>query len=443
MKLFGKILLVAAGFLSFAVHSVHAAPSDVFFPIMPWNEVPNDRATIDKIKECGFTIAGFVPPNGLETCRKAGIKAIVSDPRINGFDWATLDAATARQKALPAIVAVRKNPALYGYFLADEPGAGAFPGLAVMTQLVNHTAPEKPAYVNLFPNYASPDQMGVDSYDKYLDEFASTVHPAWLCYDHYALMDDGSLGSEYWANLMEMRAAAQKHNLPFWNIILALAHFRFRIPTADDLRFEVYSSLACGARGIVYYSYFAYKVGNYRGAAVDQFGHETPTWGNVQNINLQIQKLAPTLLKLTSDDVYHFGTVPPGCHGPDTNSLVIGMDGDYAVGDFTHADGTRYVMVVNENLRTSAPCFPRFRHTPKSVEFISPYTGKAEPFEGEQTWLAPGAGVLLKLSNDEGTASNRHRSGDCELCASSAAKNACSGFNDTFSASRKHVVAEY
>lgn len=401
MKLFGKILFIAAGLISFAVLSIEAAPSDAFFPIMPWDDIPNDRAVISKIKECGFTIAGFVSPETLKTCRKAGIKAIVSDPRINGFDWAKLDAATARKKALPAIIAVRRNPALYGYFLRDEPGAGLFPGLAIMTELVHEAAPQTPAYVNLFPNYAVPDQLGAASYDKYLDEFASTVHPAWLCYDHYALMDDGSLGGGYWANLMEMRAMARKYNVPFWNIILALAHFRFRIPTPDDLRFEVYSSLACGARGIVYYSYFAYKVGNYRGAAIDQFGHETPTWGNVQNINLQIQKLAPTLLKLTSDDVYHFGKAPPGCRGPDTNSLVSRMDGDYAVGDFTHADGTRYVMVVNENLRASAPCFPRFRHARKGIEFISPYTGQTEPFEGEQTWLAPGAGVLLKLSNDK------------------------------------------
>lgn len=401
MRSLTKILLRAIGFIALAAHPIDAAPPEQFFPIMPWNNIPNDRAVIGKIKECGFTIAGFVSPETLKTCRKAGIKAIVSDPCINGFDWKSLDANTARQKALPAIVAVRKNPALYGYFLDDEPGASSFPGLAIMTGLVHDAAPETPAFINLFPNYAAPDQMSASTYEKYVDKFASMVRPAQLCYDHYALMDDGSLRDGYWANLMQIRAAARKYNLPFWNIILAIAHFHYRIPTADDLRFEVYSSLACGARGIVYYSYLAYPVGNYRGAAVDQFGHETPTWSNVQNINLQIQKLAPTLLKLTSDEVYHFGKVPSGCHGPDANSLVSGMDGDYAVGDFTHADGTRYVMIVNENVRKSAPCSPQFRHTPKGVNFISPYTGQTEPFEGEQTWLAPGAGVLLKLSNEK------------------------------------------
>ncbi|MGH7940768.1 MAG: hypothetical protein ACREFR_06850, partial [Limisphaerales bacterium] len=350
------------------------AAADGFFPIMPWNEIPNDRAAIEKIKECGFTIAGFVSPEALKTCRKVGIKGIDYDPRIYNCNWATLDAATARKDALGAILAVRKNPALYAYFLCDEPGAASFPGLAVMTSLVRETAPRTPAYVNLFPNYASPAQLGVAGYDGYLDQFASTVRPAWLCYDHYALMDDGTMRPGYWANLEEMRAAARKYNLPFWNIILAIAHIHYRIPTTDDFRFQVYSSLACGARGIVYYSYFAYKIGNYRGAAVDQFGHETPAWGKIQNINLQIHKLAPALLKLTSDRVYHFGAIPPGCEGPDGDSLVAALNGtgDFAAGDFTRADGARYVMIVNENLRVSAECFPRFRHKPKRIILISP-----------------------------------------------------------------------
>jgi hypothetical protein len=36
---------------------------------------------------------------------------------------------------------------------------------------------------------------------------------------------------------------------------------------------------------------------------VCQLGNETPTWHKHQNVNLQVQKLAPTLLQLSSDDV--------------------------------------------------------------------------------------------------------------------------------------------
>ncbi len=235
MKLFNKVLFTVTGFTLFVVLSIDAAPSETFFPIMPWNDVPNDRTVIDKIKECGFTIAGFVAPEALETCRKVGIKAIVSDARINGLDWATLDADTARQKALPAIVAVRKKPALYGYFLDDEPSAGSFGGLAVMANVLRNAAPQKPAYINLFPNYAGPLINWAQTLMKsiWMNLWPSCIPPN-CCYDHYALMDDGTLRDGYWANLAEMRTAAKKYNLPFWNIILAVAHFHYREPTAAD-----------------------------------------------------------------------------------------------------------------------------------------------------------------------------------------------------------------
>ncbi|HWF18108.1 MAG TPA: hypothetical protein VG754_02530, partial [Verrucomicrobiae bacterium] len=281
-------------------------------------------------------------------------------------------------------------------YLRDEPSADFFPGLAAMASLVQQEAPGKWAYINLFPDYATAGQLGAASYEEYLEKFVAACHPTQLSYDHYALMDDGSLGGGYWNNLEQMRAVAKKHNLPFWNIVLACAHFSFREPTAADLRFEVFSSLAYGARGIAYFTYFAPQVGNYRAAAIDQFGHPTPTWNNLQNVNLQIQKLAPTLLELTSDDTYHFGSVPAGCHGPGTNSLVSAVGGQIAVGDFTHSDGSRYVMLVNKDLSKSVACWPQFRRAPKVLKFISPYTGRSGVYAGEQVWLAPGHGVLLK-----------------------------------------------
>jgi len=67
----------------------------------------------------------------------------------------------------------------------------------------------------------------------------SLCNPTELSYDHYALMDDGSLRNGYWQNLEQMRTAALRSKLPFWNIVLTVAHFNYREPTAADLRFQV------------------------------------------------------------------------------------------------------------------------------------------------------------------------------------------------------------
>jgi hypothetical protein len=160
----------------------------------------------------------------------------------------------------------------------------------------------------------------------------------------------------------------------------------------------VYTSLAYGARGIAYFQYLASGVGNFRGAPVDQFGNETAAWGWMRNVNLQVGKLGPTLLKLTSDQAYHFGKVPQGSAGPDEKSLVKAAAGNLLVGDFTHEDGSRYVLCVNKDFATSVPCQPQFRDAVKRLEMVSPYSGQLAAFEGEQIWLAPGQGVLLKLT---------------------------------------------
>ena len=148
---------------------------------------------------------------------------------------------------------------------------------------------------------------------------------------------------------------------------------------------------------MAYFKYFTPPVGGYRGGPVDQFGDETPAWHNLRNVNLQVQKLGPILLQLTSDEVYHIGEVPPSSRAASTNSLVASVGGDnWLVGDFTHADGSRYVMIVNKNLSKARPVSPQFRKPAKRLVHICAYNGEILPFEGEYVWIAPGQGVLLK-----------------------------------------------
>jgi len=395
-----SIHFATAWLIVIALASIAFAADDAsFFPIMAWNSVPGDPAVLKKMHDCGFTVAGFVAPKNLDAVGAAGMKAIVSDPRVSGYDWSNVNAATARKNVESLIAEVGTHPAVFGYYLRDEPPAAYFDGLEKVASVVREKAPGKWPYINLFPNYATGEQLGAKDYPEYLDKFVATCHPPIMSYDHYALMDDGTLGGQYFENLEQMRAAAKKANVPFWNIVLGVAHFNFATPSFEGLRFQVYTTLACGGRGISYFTYFTSTTGNYRLGAIDQFGNPSPTWYLLQNVNLQIQKLAPTLLKLTSDDVYHFGTVPAGCHGPGKSTLLSDGDEHMIAGDFTHMDGSTWVMVVNCDLSKSHPCQPTYRTPPKRVQKLSAYTGELTDFAGEDVWLAPGQGVLLKLEN--------------------------------------------
>jgi hypothetical protein len=365
---------------------------------MAWNWAPKDPAVLRKMHECGLTIAGFVKPDGLKACRVAGLKAIVSDPRVSDYDWAKVDEAKARKNVASLVAQVGRNPAAYGYYLRDEPGADMFPGLAKVAHLIREFSPGKWPYINLFPDYATPGQLGAANYAEYVERFIATCHPTIISYDNYSLMDDGSVRENYWSNLEAVRAACKKHDLEFWNIVLSVAHFSYRELNAGDYRFQVYTTLAYGGRGISYFMYFTSSTGNYRMGPIDQFGNQTPTWYYMQHANLQIQKLAPTLLQLRSDAVYHFGHPPAGASGPAADSLLTSAGGDnFMVGDFTHRDGSRYLMIVNKDLARSRPCSPQFREAPRRLLHVSAYSGTLMPFEGEDVWLPPGGGVLLKI----------------------------------------------
>src|SRR3954468_4878956 len=395
------IIRLALVFAALAFHGLQAAGAAEpapFFPIMAWDGVPNDRVVLKKMHHCGLTVAGFVPPAALDACQAAGLKAIVSDNRVGGYDWQHVDPEKARKQVTELIKEVRNHPAVYGYYLRDEPTASYFPGLAAVSSVVKEQHPGVWPYINLFPNYADASQLGTKSYDEYIEKFIAECKPPVISYDHYALMEGGGMRGEYFANLESVRRAAVKHKIPFWQIVLSVGCLNYREPSAIDMRFQVFTSLAYGARGLAYFKYFTPAMGNYRNGPIDPFGHETAMWPVMRQINLQVAKLAPTLNKLTSERVYHFGSVPAGCTGPDEKSLVKNISGPMLVGDFTHEDGTQYIMIVNKDFGGSVVGYPQLRTPAKKLESVSTYDGSLLPFEGEYTWIAPGQGVLIKIT---------------------------------------------
>ncbi|MFO0791409.1 MAG: hypothetical protein U0805_18260 [Pirellulales bacterium] len=370
-------------------------------PLMAW-DYADDEPTLRAMAECGINLVAFVPPKALDTCQKLGIQAIVFDPEITPARWDQPFQADRAAKVLPALIKkVNNHPAVYGYHLKDEPDPTQFAELAKSVAMVRELAPGKWPYINLTPG------MGT-GYDGYLNSFIDTCHPTILSYDNYPLGQDGSFSYGYWANMAQVRSAAVRSKLPFWTIFLSVAHLTYAEPTPAGLRLEAYGALAYGARGLCYYKFISRELpileapdlGDWRGAPLDQFGAKTEAWNWVRNMNRQIQNIAPALLKLRSDAVYHVGEVPEQNRGIGPDTLVKGLSaGDaFIIGDFTsEEDGSRWVMIVNKHLKNSVPCRPEFTVPPERVEYVSPITGELKPFPAPWYCLPPGQGVLLKL----------------------------------------------
>jgi hypothetical protein len=372
-----------------------------FFPLMAWDDV-RSADTIKKMADGGINLIAFVPPALLDACAQNGVKAIVFDPRVTPA-WDKPFSAKQANDVLPEIIEkVNNHPAVYGYHLKDEPDGGQFADLGKSVELIRKLAPGKWPYINLTPG------MG-DGYVKdHLEPFVSQCNPTTLSYDNYAIGEKTEFSYGFWANIWDVRSVALKHDLPFHAIVLTSAHWNYRVPSPSDLRLQVYGAFAYGARGIGYYKYAseplsimnAPDLGNFRMAPLDEFGEKTITWEHLRNLNRQVKNIAPTLLKLRSDDVYHVGEIPERNHGLNEKSLITGLDSGlgFVIGEFTHLDdNSRWMLIVNKNLSESAFCRPKFRSPPKTIHYLSPITGELKPFPAPWYALAPGQGVLLRI----------------------------------------------
>ena len=161
------------------------------------------------------------------------------------------------------------------------------------------------------------------------------------------------------------------------------------------LRFQAYTTLAYGARGISYFTYFTPDSGNYRLAPIYPSGDKSPTWEMLRQVNLQIHALGPVYLGLQSINVFHTADVPEGSLCKECSLLLDEISGgSLLVGEFKNAEGQPYVIVVNKDLQRSTQFDIRFKGKGQ-LQRTSPYTGQTHAIGAEDNWLAAGQGVLL------------------------------------------------
>ena len=221
----------------------------------------------------------------------------------------------AQRAKLDALVArVRTHPAMYCYFVRDEPTAADFPALGRLVAYLHEHDPAHLAYINLFPTYADNKQLGtkgdtVTAYREYLRQFIDQVKPALLSYDHYQFAVKGDTG-DYFLNLAIAREIGQQRGLPFLNIVQAATWGpTVRIPNSDEVRYLAYTTLAYGAQGI---SYYVYCCPGHKGMIASADGTPTPLYHTLKTVNREFAAIAGELQPLRSLGIYHAGMTLPG-----------------------------------------------------------------------------------------------------------------------------------
>ena len=364
-----------------------------------WSDPPLDQqadAHYASIAEANFSFVignfGASTPAGvakqLSLGEKYGLKIIVST-------------AGLPHNQLPT------NAACWGYYVADEPGPGAFAGLRQTADSLRAARPGKLAFINMLPDYAPAWALGNEAYPEFMGRFIREVGPDVLSMDHYPhFLPQADGRAAYCRNLEVMREKSLAANIPFWNFFNTMPYGDHSDPTEAQLRWQIYTSLAYGAKGVMYFCYWT-PAGNEfpkGGAIITQAGKRTRHFEEAKRINGAVKSLGPTLLMLKSTGVFRVGPRDDAATALQGSGVASISPGDYLVGAFRRSDGMRAVLLNNYEFAYSAWPTVTFDAPEGSVLEISPVDGKemkvaddSPDMPGLQVSLDAGQGRLFLL----------------------------------------------
>ena len=384
------------------------------FIITYWCGPPLNETNIERykeIKDAGFNIA-FVSIDGafkrednlrlLDIAKEVGLKCIIADQRL------TWDIASKPdwEKILDEVIKdYSSHPALYGYFIMDEPNASHFPLLAKVVAYIKKKDPKHLAYINLFPDYATPQQLGTPTYKDHIDLFVRTVKPQLLSYDYYTFLQGGDRDT-FFENLRVVKEASGRAGIPFVVVIQMLTHGPYRDLTKGEIAWQAYNCLAYGAKGISYFTYWTPPddpTWHPRNGIISWDGKRTAHYEEVQEVNKDVKVLGDFLNKLKPIDAYHIGKVPKGGKPLPEGTPIKGMEGgDATLGFFKDEKGTIYCLLVNMDYKNSKD-FKIFTDRKLTIFNIKTKKWNKVSFKGKkdaeyfELILPAGGGALLKF----------------------------------------------
>ena len=310
----------------------------------------------------------------LDIAKKYGLKALLFSPLLTPQ---SLDDPAKKTQLDELVDAVKKHSALEGYHLIDEPSASAFPDWGKLVRYLKQRDPGHLAYINLFPTYASKEQLGVELtgkpnklfgypknlagigpdnptvelYNEHLAQFITQVKPEIISYDHYHFFRDGEDGEQYFLNLALIRIAAMKAGVPFLNIVQACTiEPSWRLVNASEMRWLAFMTLAYGGKALSWFLHW----GPVEFGGMYQNGVRMPHADYAAAINKDIKAIGQVLMKLESTAVYHTVPLPLGTQALPTDCPVKIAEGEFVIGLFKDKGVQNSFVIVNRDYKNSA-----------------------------------------------------------------------------------------
>ncbi len=378
---------------------------------------------IRMIAECGFTsipVEGGDPAinkTALGFVRKYGMTCSgVSDWRIQtAIEMARTGATDAELDAyLKAVVDdyAEYFDVIKAWWLRDEPAAELFPALGAVRASLKRLDPDRETMINLFPIYASNDQLGTNGYQEYLDKFIEIVDPSYMSYDHYHFRKSGNR-KDFFENLEIFRDTSIENGLDPMLIILVTEHMSYVNPTKEQIQWEVNMCLTYGMKRISYFTYWLCQsllAQGWSNAFADANGQIYQHYYEVQEINKWLLPLGRELFGKNSTAVFHAGSssLEKGCEKYKSYGDLgeIKSSTGCVIGFFN--DGSFMITNKAYNNVASAENTIKFLEIKDGIEYFDTATASWKDAQADgvvtrneegilETVLGPGQGTLFRV----------------------------------------------
>ncbi len=361
------------------------------------------RANIQAYKDAGFNIlSGLyekVPLHNaevrkaIEICEELNLTYFVCDNsyRSSYEEEPTSVPSKDDFKSMMADDYYFESPAFGGIAVRDEPNIHCFDSMGNVNAALQEIDNTKIVYTNLYPKGASQGQLGFNNsndyssweqYIQYVEDYITKVKPTMLSYDCYVVTEPNAKVSDanqavgvvgnYIRSLSMFRNYAKQNNIPFWVTIASHDHIKSwdSIPLKQT-QWTVNTSLAYGAQGIQYYTYWndgagtgnmddwADQSGARSQGLVSYNGAPTDNYYRIQKINNQIKLIDHILMQAEHKGIMQFGKQHLELMAEDvlySYGMLRDVSGDAFVGCFDYKGDDVYY-VVNNSLDSGIKTF--------------------------------------------------------------------------------------
>lgn len=342
-------------------------------PIIAFIGVPASQTTEERFREfrdAGFDVSLNSYPDkrtmrkALDVAHKTGVSLMLHCPELFESPEKTSEEFCS-------------HPALFAYYIADEPNRTKLDSLSNIVQKINAVDSLHSCYINMFP-YIDDYSLKLtqfDTYEDYIDS-VSNIELHFLSFDFYPITTKG-VRKNWYNNLELIREQSLKVNKPFYAFVLSTPHVEYPKPKFNSLMLQINVNLAYGAQALQYFTYWTPRpneIYDFNNGPISNDGKRTRTYKLVSKANRSVLPYLYLFYDARVKNVSHLGDIPQGVYNAaqyPENVQSLSVEGECGVilSEF-EKNGISYFCVVNKDYKKKAKI--KLEYSSDDVKMLSP-----------------------------------------------------------------------